>query len=172
MLAPNAAGARAPRNAKAKAETRRTQRTRRITKIIIEPPSTPKSPSNSGTVRLSVCDDAHAQAREAALAKCRLSIAQLAAAFGMASGVYGYAYEDECDDYQQRSDDDFHGYSPLNDSMCRLIRRWSRKIPAVKATMAMTAPHRRGAVAVPRLEMSHPKTLISVTTRIPSQILR
>ena len=61
---------------------------------------------------------------------------QLAAPFGIASSVYGYAYEDECDDNQQRSDDDFHGYSPLNDSMCRLIRRWSRKIPEVKATTA------------------------------------
>jgi hypothetical protein len=32
--------------------------------------------------------------------------------------------------------------------------------------------HRRGAVAVPELEMSHPKTVISVTTKIPNQTLR
>jgi hypothetical protein len=35
----------------------------------------------------------------------------------MASRVNRYADEDECDDNQQRSDNDLHGYNPLNDSM-------------------------------------------------------
>jgi hypothetical protein len=69
---------------------------------------------------MNVRDDA--PARGAALAKSRLFIARLAAPLGMASSVYGYAHEDERDDNQQRSDNDFHVYSPLNDSMCPLIR--------------------------------------------------
>jgi hypothetical protein len=62
-------------------------------------------------------DDAHAQAREAALAKCRCPFARLAAPFRMLSSVQGYAYKDQRDDDQQRGSDDVHGYNPFNDSM-------------------------------------------------------
>jgi hypothetical protein len=52
--------------------------------------------------------------------------------------------------------------------MWRSIRRWSRRIPTVKATTTITAAHGRRVAAVSTLGTSHPNVLISVTRRIPS----
>jgi hypothetical protein len=43
------------------------------------------------------------------------SIARLAAPFGIAGGVHGYADKDERDNNHQRSNNDLHGHSSLND---------------------------------------------------------
>lgn len=66
------------------------------------------------------CVDARTSQRRA----CEVSpsVVRSAAAFAMASSVYGYAHKDEGNDYQQHCDDYFHDYSPRSDSMCPLIR--------------------------------------------------
>jgi hypothetical protein len=45
-------------------------------------------------------------------------------------------------------------------------------MPIVKATTAITAAHNRAVLAESTFEISQPKVLMSVTTRIPSQTLR
>src|SRR6266480_6990083 len=52
------------------------------------------------------------------------------------------------------------------------MSRCSRKIPPLKPATAITAAHSKSVIASATLEMSHPKVLISVTTRIPSQTFK
>lgn len=51
--------------------------------------------------------------------------------------------------------------------MWRSIRRWSRRMPTVKATTTITAAPSKRVAAALTLETSHPNVLISVTRRIP-----